>query len=208
MSPTLLGATLAAFGTYWVVAIAVNWFPAVLEARGLSPLRSAIVLTIAWAAQIPVFAIAAWASMELRKRGHKREVAFGAPVALGVILSGASLLAMSANPAAPGLCIFATLCLASTALAITCLPPMVDDVSPPSRRGTTMNSFVAVASVAGFLAPAAFGFMTDLTRAGSGFGTALEVSGIVVILLAPAALLLMRPTRDCVPDDTVAEPPA
>lgn len=188
---SIFGATVTAFAVYWVFAVATYWFPAVMEtANGFSPQTAGVVLSIAWAVQIPSFLLAAGAARWLRSRGYSDKLGLGMLASAGVAVSGAALVAagLTTNGALASASI--VVCLASVALAVTALPPMVGDASPQHSRSAAMGSFIGVASLAGLLAPVFFGAAVDIGGAGpAGYSTALTASGVFVVVAAPAAYL-------------------
>lgn len=194
---SMLGATVTAFAFYWVSALATYWFPAVMEtANGFSAQTAGLVLSLAWAVQIPVFLLTASAASALRKRGYSDEISLGAIASAGVALSGAALViaGLTADGTLASVCIFT--CLASVAAVVTTLPPMVGAGSSERTRGVAMGSFIGVASLAGLLAPAFFGVVVDVVGAGSGgYGAALIASGTLVTVAAPAAYVAAQRRR-------------
>jgi MFS transporter, ACS family, D-galactonate transporter len=188
---SLFGPTVTAFAVYWVFAVATYWFPAVMEtANGFSAQTAAVVLSIAWAVQIPAFLLAAGAAGLLRNRGYSDKLALGTLASGGVAVSGAALVVAGLTTNGALASVSVVVCLASVASAVTTLPPMVGDASPQHSRSAAMGSFIGVASLAGLLAPVFFGAVVDLGGAGAaGYNTALTVSGVFVIVAAPAAYL-------------------
>jgi MFS transporter, ACS family, D-galactonate transporter len=207
---TTVGVIVAAFCVYWVLALAVNWFPAVLQVvNGLSPIREAAVLACAWALQIAVFPLAVTLSKSLEKRGCGGELVFAAPAACGVAVSGLALAFAGFGVATWAGVVLIALSLWSTAVTVTCLPPMIAEVTPVQERGAALGVFAAFSSTAGIFAPLAFGRIVDVAGGGAhGYRVALMISGALLLVAAPVALALMKPTRHAAldePEDSVPE---
>ncbi len=193
----MLGATIAAFAVAWVAALASTWFPASLQiAAGLSSSAAGVAISSAWTLQIPALLVAAWLSASLRRRNRSIELALGAPAALSVALSGAAIIGMGVAVQTGAVVLLMILCVVSTAFAITCLPPLVGEVSPHGRLGIALGSFIAVSSLGGLLGPLVFGGIVDATGLGpNAYRVALVSSGVIVALIAPAAFMLLGKKR-------------
>jgi MFS transporter, ACS family, D-galactonate transporter len=203
LSSTALGVIIAAFCVYWVLALAINWFPATLQVvNGLSPIGEGKLLASAWALQILVFPLAVRLSKSLRRRSYRSEVVFAAPAASAVAISGLALVAVSYFVSSWVALALIAVCLSCTAIAITCLPPIIAEVTRSGERGTALGAFAAFSSTAGIFAPLVFGRIVDVCGGGGhGYRVALLVSGWLLIVAAPVAMLLMKPTRHAVVDD-------
>lgn len=194
---TAFGVIVAAFGVYWILALAVTWFPASLETIGdLSPVAVGRILGASWLLQALAFPIAARFCEALQRRGYSSELAFAVPASLGVIVSGVALvgLGFASGPALSGFLV--ALCLCFVALSVTCLPPIVAEVTTAAKRGTALGLFAAISSTAGIAAPIVFGRIVDMMPLRDvGYRAALSLSGVLLLCIAFAALILMRPSR-------------
>lgn len=200
---TTIGVITAAFGVYWVLALAVTWFPNVLQvSSGVSSMRAGQLLGLAWAIQALAFPAIARASESLRRRGWSSELTLATPGACGVALSGLALIGFSVSSATPTSVVLIVVCLAGIAVATTCLPPLVADVTPSRDRGTALGAFAAISSTAGLFGPLVFGQIVDKAGgADRGYHAALLSSGLFVLVAAAASLALMKPTRHRVADE-------
>lgn len=191
--PTMLGATVTAFGVYWVFAVATYWFPAAMQtADGFSPAASAVVLSFAWLVQIPFFSAAASGAALLQSRGYSNALALSTVASIGVAIAGVALVVNGLSENRVLVSSTVLVCLASVALAVPILPALVDSLTPQGSRSMAMGSFIGVASLAGLVAPAFFGAVTDLAGKQGGYGAALIASGVVTIVTAPAAFVAAR----------------
>lgn len=197
---TAAGVIIAAFCVYWVLALAVNWFPAVLQVvSGLTPVHEGEFLAFAWAMQAVIFLVTARVLGSLRRRGYRSEVVFAAPAACAVAVSGI-LLVVVGNAVANWLALtLIALCLWSTAVAITSLPPLIAEVTLLRERGSALGVFAAFSSTAGIFAPLVFGRVVDAAGGGDhGYRLALLISGALLVGAAPLSLALMKPTRHAI----------
>jgi len=185
----LAGVGISLFAVYWVLGLAVNWFPAALEtATQLSPHATGVALGIAWALQIPVYASAAWLSSRLLRQYGSVRTAFATPAVAAIGLSGAALAGMGIAVHSAAATVLMGTCLVLGAVAVTCLPPIVGEVSPEHRRGTTFGVVVGISSLGGFFSPIVFGKIID---AGS-YQSALILSGAFIVVAATASFGLMQ----------------
>jgi hypothetical protein len=141
---TTAGVIVAAFCVYWVLALAVNWFPGVLQViSGLSPIGEAKALAPAWAPQVLVFSLAVRLTGSLRRRGCGSELVFVVPAACAVAISGIALALAGYVGRVWGAPMLIAVALWSTAVTITCLPPIIAEVTPAQSRGTALGLFAA-----------------------------------------------------------------
>jgi MFS family permease len=193
---TTVGIIVAAFGVYWLLALAVNWFPTLLQsAAGATPMQSGQVLGVAWAIQALALPAIGFASESLRRKGLSSELALALPGACGVAIAGLALIGYGAGAAISAAAVLIVICLVGTAAAITCLPPLAAAVTPLRDRGTALGVFVALSSTGGIFAPLVFGHVVDRAGGGAnGYRMALLTSGLLLIVAAAISLALMRPT--------------
>ncbi|HKU81874.1 MAG TPA: MFS transporter [Candidatus Tumulicola sp.] len=201
---TALGVIVAAFGVYWILALGVTWFPSSLEALGkLTPVRVGQILGLSWALQALAFPLAARGCEALQRRGFTSERSLAMPACLALAVSGISLFGLAYSGGAVVSGVLITLCLGCVAISVTCLPPIVAEVTDAGERGTALSMFAAFSSTAGIVAPILFGRVVDLAPLReAGYRAAFSVSGVFLLALACAALLLMKPSRDRVADLT------
>lgn len=194
---TTIGVIVAAFCVYWVLALSVNWFPAVLQVvNGLSSIQEAKFLAAAWALQIFVFPLTVRFSGMLTRRRWPGELVFAAPAGIAIAVSGTALMLAGYAHMTWGALACIALSLWCTAVTITCLPPIVAEITPAHSRGTALGVFAAFSSTAGIFGPLVFGRIVDAAGGGAhGYRVALLISGALLVVLAPLALALMKPTR-------------
>lgn len=207
---TTFGIIIAAFCAYWILALAVNWFPVLLQvANKLPALREGQFLTGVWGLQTLIFPLTARVSQSLQRRGYSGEIALAAPAACGIAISGISLILFSRVSSSSAALAFLAISLWSAAVAFTVLPPIVAEIVPSQDRGVALGLFAGISSTAGVLAPLVFGRIVDMAGgAEHGYRLAVLTSGIFLSVAAPVAFLLMKPSRHRVTesDDWIAIP--
>lgn len=194
---TAFGVIVAAFGVYWTLALAVTWFPASLEAiAGLSPIRAGQALALCWALQALAFPIAARTCESLRRHGLRSELSLALPATAGICFSGIALIGLASFRGSGAAVALAALCLCAVALSVTCLPPIVAEVTRARERATALGLFAALSSTAGIAAPIVFGRIVDAAPFREpGYRAALSASGYLVLAAACLAAVLMKPSR-------------
>jgi MFS family permease len=195
---TMAGVVVSGFAGYWVSAISVIWLPSYLhEGAGLSQAAAGTVLAVAWVVQVPLFALTGAFSSWLTSRGLSSELARVWPTTAGLAIGALTMIAL-AGSASPSLAIaFAALCIGSTVVAATLLPPIVAEIAPVAYRSTALGVVVALAALGGIVAPIVFGRAVDLNGGGAlGYRAAFIIAGSFVLIAAIVGHVLMRPRED------------
>lgn len=206
---TAFGVIVAAFAVYWTLALSVTWFPASLEAiAGLSPIRAGEVVALCWALQALALPIAARSCESLVRRGLRSELSLALPATAGVCLSGIALIGLALFRGAGAAVALVALCLCAVALSVTCLPPIVAEVTRARERATALGLFAALSSTAGIAAPIVFGRIVDaVPLRDPGYRAALAASGFLLLAAACVAAVLMKPSRHRVSETPFAASP-
>ncbi len=197
LNRTIVGVTLLGFAAYWISALTVVWLPSFLQLNaGLTPRAAGLALAAIWLLQVAMFPLVGRLSSALTRRGVASGVARGGLATFTVMLGGLAMLGLTYPTPAWARIALATVALSAYVVAATVLPPLVGEIVPPNRRGAGLGTLIAIASLGGFLAPITFGRVVDLASGGSGYALAFLISGVLVMVLAGTAQLLMRPQED------------
>ncbi len=194
---TIVGVTLLGFAAYWISALTVVWLPSFLQlAAGFTPRAAGLALAAIWILQVAMFPLVGRLSAALTRRGISTGVARGGLATFSVMLGGLAMLGLTYRTPPWVPILLATIALSSYVVAATVLPPLVGEIVPQNRRGAGLGALIAVASLGGFLAPVTFGRVIDVANHGTGYSVAFLISGVLVMVLAGAAQLLMQPQED------------
>ncbi|MFT3814707.1 MAG: MFS transporter [Acidovorax sp.] len=197
-SRTFVGAFIAAFSAYWVLALGVVWMPAFLaRVGGFSAAQ------IGWIAVLPSFLqiflgpACGFISQRMRTRGASSRASRGLLGGGGVVLSGVALVLLS-RASSPYLQIpLAMLTFAIGSVIFTLGPPLVGEISPVHQRGATLGIYNALYTMAGLLAPWLMGHIVDAgANPAEGFRNGFMLAGVVVGVGGLLAMLLINPERD------------
>jgi predicted MFS family arabinose efflux permease len=184
-SRTVLFSILAAFASYWAVALFLSWNPVYLvtvrHLRLSDPLYL-IGITLPYVlGGISMIAFSAFADRIFRRTGsHRRSYVYLVTALLAV--SALCLYLAVSVPSAIGCVIFFTLSLIG--VAIPPLSTTVTAVTPAAHRGAILGIYVAVSTLPGLIAPLVTGLI--IQAAGSN-----EISGLYYAYLLASLLLLM-----------------
>ena len=157
-TPGVIFTILASFASYWYIALLVSWVPVYyVQVWHLSQSSSLYLLGVSlpWLVGGIIQVGVGWLSDRLFKRGGGR---LRVQVLSISLLIGALLLAGAAL--APSL-LLAILCLSLTPLGAT-FPltiALLTDMIPKSHQGAFLGLCVAIASIAGLIAPAVTGLL-------------------------------------------------
>ncbi|MDI3389525.1 MFS transporter [Streptomyces sp. B-S-A8] len=193
---TWLGTTTAYFTSYWTIALMLAWLPSYLRGGlGHSASASAYIVALTWVlgglALLGQAALTGW----LMRRGVSSRWARGR-VGGGLLFVGAA--ACLAVPLVDGAAAKTALLAVGlglggsfAAVAVT----TITELAPPARRGGALGTMNATVTTAGLIAPAVVGHLLD-TQGGTGYQSAIVLSGALLLLGALAALTLVDPARD------------
>ncbi|MET9537402.1 MFS transporter [Streptomyces sp. NPDC006553] len=193
---TWIGATIAYFGTYWVIAFALVWLPSYLQdALGYSSAGSTQVVMLVWGlggvAVLGQAGLTGW----LLRRGAPSRRARGGVGGVLLLVAAAACLALPTAPAGAMTVVLLVagfgLAGAMSSVAVT----TVTELAPADRRGGALGFMNAVVTTAGLIAPTLIGHLVD-THGAEGYRSAVLITGAVLLLSGAAALTLIDPDRD------------
>ncbi|MCL7426867.1 MFS transporter [Streptomyces sp. YS415] len=193
---TWIGATVAYFGTYWIIAFALVWLPSYLQdGLGYSSAGSTRVLMLVWGLSGVVVLGQAGLSGWLLRRGTASRWARGGLGGVLMLVGAAACLALPVSPAGV---VTVVLLVAGFGLAgamSTVAVTTVVEMAPADRRGGTLGIMNAVVTTAGLIAPTLVGHLVD-TRGPAGYDSAVLITGALLLLGGAAAVTLIDPERD------------
>ncbi|MFF1832765.1 MFS transporter [Streptomyces sp. NPDC058231] len=193
---TWIGATIAYFGTYWVIAFALVWLPSYLhDGLGYSSAGSAQLLMLVWGVSGIVVLGQAGLTGWLLRRGTASRWARGRVGGILMLFGAAACLAL---PWAPAGAVTVVLLVAGVALSGamgSVAATTVVELAPADRRGGSLGIMNAVVTTAGLIAPTLIGHLVDAHGAG-GYRYAVVITAALLLLGGLAAVTLIDPDRD------------
>jgi MFS family permease len=197
-SGTWIGGVLGTFAVNWSLGLALTWLPTYLEEHGGYD-RTTVSFLVGLPSIAAICAVlgTGWLSHRLLARGRPRRIAYG------LVGAGALLVAAAATVAIPRVGT-GPLLLVAVAIAFsagTGLTPLtsaaIADVSPPGRRSGVLCTAFAVAAMGSVASPFVTGRIVDLSRSDDvGFGHAMDLTAVLLVVGAVLAAVLLRPERD------------
>src|SRR6266566_1799098 len=195
-SRTVLFSILAAFVSYWAIALYLSWNPVYLvTVRHLTlsdPLYLAGITLSYVVGGIALIASGAFADRVFRRtRSHRRSYVY--PVTALLIVSALCLYLAVSVPSALGSVIFFTLALIGVSVPI--LSTIITVVTPAAHRGAILGTFVAVSTLPGFIAPLVTGLIIQAAGrdVASGFYHAYLLASLLLLISGIAFLACTRP---------------
>lgn len=192
-TPGVIFTILASFASYWYIALLISWVPVYYVQVWHLPQSSALYLlsvSLPWLVGGIIQVGVGWLSDRLFKRGGGR---LRVQVLSITLLIGALLLAGAAQ--APSL-LLAIFCLSFTPLGAT-FPlaiALLTDMTPTSHQGAFLGLCVAVASIAGLIAPAVTGLLIQhATSPMAGFQLAYLVAMGFIACSSVLSWVFVRP---------------
>ncbi|MFD5813588.1 MFS transporter [Streptomyces sp. NPDC127038] len=193
---TWIGATIAYFGTYWVIAFALVWLPSYLhDGLGYSSATSARLLMLVWGMSGIVVLGQAGLTGWLLRRGSASRWARGRVGGILMLVGAAACLALPwARAGAVTVVLLVTGVTLSGAMGSVAATTVVELV-PADRRGGSLGIMNAVVTTAGLIAPTLIGHLVD-THGTGGYRYAVMITGALLLLGGSAAVTLIDPDRD------------
>lgn len=187
LAPALRRASLGVMAVWFLVSLSYYgvfvWVPGQLATEGFGFVRGFGFVVILALAQLPGYALAAWGVEALGRRA----------TLMGFLLLSAAGCFLFTIAGSSAMLVAGSLILMSFALLGTwgALYAFTPELYPTNLRGTGMGTASAVARLGGILAPSLLAIA--FTR---GFGFAIGVFALLLLLAAVALLLVRVETRD------------
>jgi len=195
-SRTVLFSTLAAFVSYWAIALYLSWNPVYLvtvrHLRLSDPLYLAGITLPYVVGGIALIAAGAFVDRVFHHtRSHRRSYVY--PVTALLIVSALCLYLAVSVPSALGSVIFFTLALIGATVPI--LSTIIIAVAPAAHRGAILGTFVAVSTVPGLIAPLFTGLIIQSAgrNVASGFYYAYLLASLLLLIGGIVFLACARP---------------
>lgn len=195
-SRTVLFSTLAAFVSYWAVALYLSWNPVYLVSvrhlRLSDPLYLAGITLPYVVVGIAFVAFGAFADRVFRQTGSYRQSYVYLVTAL-LIMSALCLYLAVSVPSALGSVIFFTLALIGVTIPI--LSTIITEVAPAAHRGTVLGIYVAISTLPGLIAPLVTGLIIQAAgkNVATGFYHAYLLSSLLLLIGGVTFLAFARP---------------
>lgn len=198
LTGTFLGALAGSAAAYWSLSLLLTYAnPYLTEALGYASGTASTLYALPWAAAGLVLVGQGLLTRRLMLRGVSTRWARGGVG--GVCLLVAALFTVLFVHATDGAAQILCLCVAfsMSGMMFTVSMTVCGEIAPPEQRGSVLGAYVAVASLAGVLAPPVMGRLLDgaATKA-DGYTTGFTVMAVVLAAGGLLALWLIRPGRD------------
>ncbi|MFE3458446.1 MFS transporter [Nocardiopsis aegyptia] len=195
-SRTWIGATLAYFVTYWVVALMLVWLPSFLRnGLGYSAETAGLVVILPWAVGAAVLLAQAFLSGLLMRAGLSSRVARGHVGGWTITIGAAACLAVPFVDGTTAQTILVAIGFGFGGAFATIAVTTIAELAPASRRGGALGTMNALVTTAGLAAPAVVGMMVD-SQGSDGYFNAVLLSGGLLLVGAVASFALIDPARD------------
>lgn len=197
---TVIGVALLNFFSYWSTSLKVSWLPVFLaEGLGYDTIAVGRLVAIPFATAAVFSILAGILSNWLFRRGFSRRVARGYLAGGLVAGSGLSMFAFTVVPAGIIQMVFVALAFSLNTASIGVGFTALGDLIHSKKRGGIMGGIVAFSSLAGIVSPLLLGFTVGTSaQASAGYDQGFALVGIMMIVGAIIATLLIRPDQDLI----------
>ncbi|WP_037064229.1 MFS transporter [Pseudonocardia acaciae] len=198
LSGTWLGGFLAGFAAYWALSLLVAWVPPYLEtALGYGPAATGTLVALPWvAASVLIFGqgvVTQW----LMHRGVSSRMARGVLGGVGVLVSGAAMVAFPPLPDGPLKIALLTLAFSVGGITFAIGQTVSAEISPARQRGAVLAIGTGLVTFAGLLAPYLTGRIIQAAATpAAGYRLAFTLTGALMLLGGTLAVIFVRPERD------------
>lgn len=195
--PTAWCCLVLGFAGYWSLALVLTWMPLYLEkGLGFPAAEAGRWFAFIVIAGMPVMLLLSWVSQRMLHKGVSSRLA-RAVMCGGTAIVGGLLYVLAAwadvQPVPQVLLIALAAALPSVTFAL--LPAVLAEFVPEGQRGGVLSIQVAIATLAGDVAPAVAGWLVHRMGLVEGFEAAFAINGVVLLLGGLAALRWLDPAR-------------
>ncbi|MFQ6330931.1 MFS transporter [Nocardia sp. CWNU-33] len=197
-SGTFIGSILLGFAAYFGVAIAVAWVPQFLQdGHGLSPTAAGNVVAAFWAVAGGLILGTGLLSQRLTLRGVSTTWSRGM-LSVAMVLLGGILTLLGALASSPTLSVALLMAgIAAPGGVVAIIVTLNEEISPVRQRGAILGTTVALATLAGLIAPTMMGNLVDSApNALAGYTTGFLILAVICIVAAAVGAALIRPGCD------------
>ena len=196
--PTVIGVALFSFCSYWATALKVSWLPLYLrEGLDYSPGVTGLLITLPFASAVALTFLAGMISTRLSLNGVSSRTARGLFSAFLLAAGGACMVGFTVLPVGTVQMVLITLAFSLNTAAWGLAFSLLSDVVPRKQRGSVMSITVAIYSIGGVAAPLLIGsLVSGSAGTAAGYGRGFVIVGIIMLVGALAAVLLVHPERD------------
>ncbi|MBV1855174.1 MFS transporter [Catellatospora tritici] len=193
---TWIGVTAGYFSTYWMVALTVAWLPSYLhDGLGYAKAASANLVALLWAVNAVTLLGQAGLTGWLLRRGVASRWARARVGGITLLASAAGCLALGLGQGGPLTVLLLIAGFGICGVMVTIAVTTVAEIAPAARRGGALGIMNGVVTTAGLIAPILVGRLVDAQGA-AGYGNAVLVSAVVLLLGGTAVVTLVNPARD------------
>lgn len=197
-APSFLGGAAATFAMYGLVTVVLTWLPSYFEVGlGFSRVQAGAMFGFPSIASLVLLFVLTSVSDRLISRGATSRTLRGVLPATGLLLCGLALTTLPYIGIPMLAVVVVSVGYSFGASIFPLLNSAISEIVPPQQLAGTLGVFLAITSAGGLLAPYLTGVIVDnATSAAAGYATAFQVFGIVAVVGALLALLMVNPERD------------
>lgn len=197
-TPTFIGASLATFGAYWALSLALTWFtPFLVKGLGIPQEKAGLISVFPWLAGAVVVLGSGYMSQRMVARGATTRRARAVLGAAPLLAAGLCMLALPYAGSATMVIVLLVLASAFTGAIYPLCPPMLGEFTPTAQRGGVLAAYGAFYSLAGVAAPMVMGRVVQTAASPlEGFLIGFQLNGLILVASGLIGLILMHPNRD------------
>jgi MFS family permease len=198
LTPTFLGAAAAVFAYYAVVSVVLTWLPSYFEVGlGYSRLQAGTMFGFPSIASIAFLFGSSFLSDRLLARGASARLMRGVLPAVGLLSCGVALVLLPYIHVPALAVLLLSVGYGAGAVILPLSNAAISQICPPRQLAGTLGMFLALMSVGGLIAPYVTGVIVDAADSpAAGYAAAFQVFGIVALMAAVVALVIVDPDRD------------
>ncbi|MDN5746024.1 MAG: MFS transporter, partial [Nocardioidaceae bacterium] len=198
LTGTFLGALAATAAAYVSLAILLAYLPAYLKGPlDYSDRDASLLFVLPWLMAAILVMGQGVLTRRLMERGVSTRLARGAMGGFGLVISAAFTLLFAHSTSGVAQIICMSFAFSVSGLIFATSSTVCGELTPPSQRGAVLGTYVAIASLAGVVAPVVTGRLIDAaTHEAEGYVAAFTLMAVVMIIGGLIALIFIRPERD------------
>ncbi|EOA64018.1 MFS transporter [Corynebacterium glutamicum MT] len=198
LSRTFLGALAAAFPMYGLITVVLTWLPSYFEeGLGFTRLQAGSMFGFPSIAALAAMFISTWITDKLMTRGVSAKIVRGIVPGVGLALCGLSMVVLPLIHIPMAVVITISVGYGIGCIVTPITNAAVSQICPPDQVAGALGVLLAMQAVTGIIAPPITGAIVDnAATAAAGYAQSFQIFGVVSIVGAVLAMILMNPGRD------------
>ena len=204
-TPTFLGAALAVFSFYTLTSVILTWLPSYFEkGLGYSRLEANTMFGIPSMVALVAMFGTSFLGDRLMARGVSSRIHRGLVPGFGLLACGIAMVSLPYIGSPAMVVALVSLGYGLGTIVFPLFNAAISEICPRDKLAGTLGIFLAFMTSGGLIGPYVAGRIVDAaTNPADGYALAFQLIGVLALIGASAAIVLVNPRRDAQKIDTL-----